>query len=217
MFGHQDDQSNQQQDSSQIPQQSIDSAMGNDPQQQVPPVPPPITPPITGKPSAPSSDDSWQHPGTALESDSTAATLSPAFPAANTPILPPGDSMLETPPSSEEETDIQHGDPSNNLADDTQPTTSNDVGVNHTNNLIDIKQQALSQLSPLVGHLDQSPEEKFRTTMMMIQASDDQSMIQTAFEAAQSISDEKVRAQALLDVVNEINYFTQNQGNAPQN
>jgi hypothetical protein len=45
--------------------------------------------------------------------------------------------------------------------------------------------------------------------MMMIQASDDQSLIRTAFEAAQKISDEKARAQALLDIVNEINYFTQ--------
>lgn len=77
--------------------------------------------------------------------------------------------------------------------------------------LLTIKQQALKQLSPLVGHLEQSPEEKFRTTMMMIQASDDQSLITQAYEAAQSISDEKVRAQALLDVVNEINYFTQHQ------
>jgi hypothetical protein len=75
--------------------------------------------------------------------------------------------------------------------------------------LIDIKQQALSQLSPLLGHLDQTPEEKFRTTMMMIQASDDQSMIKSAYEAAQAITDEKTRAQALLDIINEINYFTQ--------
>lgn len=75
--------------------------------------------------------------------------------------------------------------------------------------LLNIKQQALSQLSPLVGHLDQSPEEKFRTTMMMIQATDDAAMIPQAYEAAQAITDEKVKAQALLDVVNEINYFTQ--------
>ena len=75
--------------------------------------------------------------------------------------------------------------------------------------LLDMKQQVLQKLSPLVGHLDQSPEEKFRTTMMMIQASDDQSLLQAAYEAAQAITDDKARAQALLDVVNEINYFTQ--------
>jgi hypothetical protein len=75
--------------------------------------------------------------------------------------------------------------------------------------LLHLKQQALSQLSPLVGKLDQSPEEKFRTTMMLIQSTDNQSLLQEAYDAAQAITDEKARAQALLDVVNEINYFTQ--------
>jgi hypothetical protein len=78
-----------------------------------------------------------------------------------------------------------------------------------SDDLLTIKQQALQQLSPLVGHLEQSPEEKFRTTMMMIQASDDRSLVQAAYDAANAITDEKARAQALLDVVNEINYFTQ--------
>lgn len=87
-------------------------------------------------------------------------------------------------------------------ADSPGPATDN-------NELLDIKQQALSQLSPLVGHLEQSPEEKFRTTMMMIQASDNQALIKDAYAAAQQINDEKARAQALLDVINEINYFTQ--------
>lgn len=85
-------------------------------------------------------------------------------------------------------------------------------GGNH-DDLLDIKQEALQALSPLVGHLDQSPEEKFRTTMMMIQASDDQTLLRDAYDAAKQISDEKTRAQALLDVVNEINYFTQQHQN----
>ena len=50
---------------------------------------------------------------------------------------------------------------------------------------------------------------------MMIQASDDQSLIQQAYDAANSITDEKIKAQALLDVVNEINYFTQNKQATP--
>jgi hypothetical protein len=82
--------------------------------------------------------------------------------------------------------------------------------------LLNIKQQALQQLTPLVGHLEQTPEERFRTTMMMIQASDNHALIQTAYEAAQQITDEKVRAQALLDIVNEINYFTQNNAEESQ-
>lgn len=77
------------------------------------------------------------------------------------------------------------------------------------NDLIDLKQQALQQLTPLVDHLKQSPEDEFRTTMMMIQASDNQELLPKAFAAAQKITDDREKAQALLDVINEINYFTQ--------
>jgi hypothetical protein len=74
--------------------------------------------------------------------------------------------------------------------------------------LLSIKHDALQALSPLLSHLDQTPEEKFRTTMMLIQATDNKELLGDAYEAAKAISEEKVRAQALLDVVNEINYFT---------
>jgi hypothetical protein len=82
--------------------------------------------------------------------------------------------------------------------------------------LANLKQQALHQLSPLTEHLDQSPEEKFHTTMMMLQATDNHSLIKVAFESAKAIQDDKARAQALLDVINEINYFTQASNNSPQ-
>lgn len=87
--------------------------------------------------------------------------------------------------------------------------TEKALSIGSADDLLNIKRSALQDLSPLVGHIDQTPEEKFRTTMMMIQASDDQSLIKTAYEAAQKITDDKARAQALLDVINEINYFTQ--------
>jgi hypothetical protein len=60
--------------------------------------------------------------------------------------------------------------------------------------LLSIKQEALEKLSPLIGQLDQSPEEKFHTTMMMIQASDNQELVKDAYEAAQKITDEKEKA-----------------------
>lgn len=86
--------------------------------------------------------------------------------------------------------------------------------VAHPDQLLDIKQQALQHLSPLVDHLEQSASDRFRTTMMMIQASDNAALIKTAYDAALEIPDDKERAQALLDLINEINYFTQNQANA---
>jgi len=117
------------------------------------------------------------------------------------PALPPSDLPAPSAPASDDTPASSDDKP-----DDLLPAPGD-----NTNDLLDIKTQALKELSPLVGHLDQSPEEKFRTTMMMIQASDNQALIQTAYEAAKSISDEKTRAQALLDIVNEINYFTHQQ------
>jgi|SRR5581483_7440845 len=78
----------------------------------------------------------------------------------------------------------------------------------HDDELLGIKQEALNNLAPLVGKLDQTPEEKFKTTMMLMQASDNPALVKEAYDAANQIKDEKARAQALLDVVNEINYFT---------
>lgn len=94
----------------------------------------------------------------------------------------------------------------------TEPTLKLD-GLTESSNddLLTIKKDALEELSPLVDQLDQTPEEKFHTKMMMIQASDNQALIQSAYDAAKQITDEKIRAQALLDIVNEINYFTQHQ------
>lgn len=86
-----------------------------------------------------------------------------------------------------------------------EPTADSSIS---SDDLIDIKQQALAELSPLVDQLDQTPEERFRTKMMMIQSTDNQALIRDAYDAAQQITDEKARAQALLDVINEINYFT---------
>lgn len=136
-----------------------------------------------------------------LSSDSSSAYLPASSPTSD--IAAPSAPIIDDSAASDYiMTNAPHA-----IGDSTPPV----VGTHTTDDLLNIKQQALQQLSPLVGHLDQSPEEKFRTTMMMIQGSDDQSLIPTAYESAQKIEDEKVRAQALLDIVNEINYFTQHQ------
>lgn len=92
--------------------------------------------------------------------------------------------------------------------DSLNSATSNSAN-DATNDLSELKRKALEALSPLVDELDQEPEEKFSTTMMLIQASDNKDLLPKAYEAAQAIADDKAKAQALLDVVNEINYFSQ--------
>jgi hypothetical protein len=113
-------------------------------------------------------------------------------------------------PASDAPADLTTPELSANGTPDPSPASD---GAGNGDDLVNLKQQALQQLSPLVGHLDQTPEEKFRTTMMLIQASDNKDLIKEAYEAAQAITDDKARAQALLDVINEINYFTQHHQN----
>ncbi len=182
MFGH-DDKDNEDKDKT-----GIDSSAAND---------------------NPSGGQDWQHPGTPIDDkpalddkpdDSPADTTTPASddePAASAPTV-------AEEPSAPAEPSVEPAEPA-----PAEPAEASTPAIGSADDLIDIKQDALHKLSPLIGHLDQSPEDKFRTLMMMIQASDDQSLVKQAYETAQEISDEKERAQALLDIVNEINYFTQ--------
>ncbi len=75
-------------------------------------------------------------------------------------------------------------------------------------NLETIKRSALEELRPLVDKLNLPPEEKFDTLLLIIRSTDDQDLVEAAHEAAKNISDEAKRAQALLDVIKEIDYFS---------
>jgi hypothetical protein len=80
--------------------------------------------------------------------------------------------------------------------------------ISPSGDLDTIKKDALSELRPLVDKLNVSPEEKFDTYLLLIRSTDDQSLIAPAHEAARSITDEARRAQALLDIIKEIDYLS---------
>jgi len=71
-----------------------------------------------------------------------------------------------------------------------------------------IKKDALSELRPLVDKLNVAPEEKFDTYLLLLRSTDDQALIGPAHEAARNIVDEARRAQALLDIIKEIDYLS---------
>ena len=71
-----------------------------------------------------------------------------------------------------------------------------------------IKQSALNELRPLVGKLNVSPEEKFDTYLLLLRSTDDKDLIAPAHDAAIAITDEARRAQALLDIIKEIDYLS---------
>lgn len=71
-----------------------------------------------------------------------------------------------------------------------------------------IKQKAINDLRPLVDKLDLPDDEKFNTYLLLIRSTNDSSLVSPAYDVAKRITDDTKRAQALLDIVKEIDYFT---------
>ncbi|MGB4762624.1 MAG: hypothetical protein WBP12_04715 [Candidatus Saccharimonas sp.] len=78
--------------------------------------------------------------------------------------------------------------------------------------LASVKQDAIVELRPLVDKLNLVPEEKFDTLLLLIRSTDDKALIGPAHEAAKAITDETKKAQALLDIIKEIDFLS---GQAP--
>lgn len=140
--------------------------------------------------------------------DTTTPTIEPAAPAE----LLSSDDMSQA-----DDTPVVDSPEESSTEDTVEDTSSDDSSTDTTESapsslgndeLMSIKQQALQDLTPLVDKLDQPAEDQFRTLMRLIQASDNPDLIKQAFDSAQKITDDKERAQALLDVINEINYFS---------
>jgi hypothetical protein len=195
MFGQKDDNQNQNDVAADSMKAVDEGATGLLASSPIDPGPPPVASATT----APPPDEPWQHPGEPINSsDADSDTLKDL-------ISPAGG--YPTSPNSRIATENNAFPPDDASTEDAAPSVSTDDVTDAE--LVDIKQKALNELVPLIDKLDQPPEEKFRTIMMMIQASDDQRLVEKAYESAHSIENEEARAQALLDIVNEINYFTQ--------
>lgn len=88
-----------------------------------------------------------------------------------------------------------------------QALTTPVLDVSDTQNLDGIKNDALNELRPLIDRVDLPAEEKFDIYLMLIRSTDDGSLIRPAHAAAQNIADEKRKAEALLDIIKEIDYL----------
>ena len=187
MFGDNSNDTNQQPAGDNTPPPMLDTPISNDP-----PADTSNDMSTMSGPSDPPADN--QQTGDTPSSTQADWMASPSEPA-------------ETPAEPEEHHDDTPEKSDDFMSEPAEPSAP--AATASSDDLLNIKQQALQQLTPLVDHLDQSPKEEFRTTMMMIQATDNQDLIKKAFDAAQKIEDDKERAQAFLDIINEINYFTQ--------
>ena len=90
------------------------------------------------------------------------------------------------------------------------PTATPSATPASSTDLDGIKKDALTELRPLIDKVDLPAEEKFDTYLMLIRSTDDSSLIAPAHAVAQSITDETRRAEALLDIIKEIDYLSRN-------
>lgn len=94
-----------------------------------------------------------------------------------------------------------------------EPVVDN-VANTATGDLAGVKQSAIMELKPLVGKLNISAEEKFDTYLLLIRSTDDKTLISPAYEAAKQITDEAKRAEALFDIIKEIDFLSAGEANA---
>ncbi|MDR1300759.1 MAG: hypothetical protein LBK50_03580 [Candidatus Nomurabacteria bacterium] len=87
--------------------------------------------------------------------------------------------------------------------DPKKPAPTGEVG-----DLEGIKNKALDELRPLAERINLPPAEKFDTLLLMIRTTDDKGLIKYAHEIAKQIEDKDKQAQALLDIVKEVDFFT---------
>lgn len=85
------------------------------------------------------------------------------------------------------------------------PITTAPLG---SSDLDSIKLDALKELRPLMDKVELPAEEKFDTYLMLIRSTDDKTLIGPAHAAAQGIADEKRKAEALLEIIKEIDYLS---------
>ncbi len=189
-----------------------------DPVQNTPPVQDPVAAPVYTPPAPMMDINSPQPPASDPFAQNPIVTPTEQIVNPDQPVADPVSPFLGTSPSGPVEppaadpttpTEDDHASYMSAISDDAQPATSGpDTPVDH-DKLADMKREALEHLEPLADHIDGTAEERFRTTMMMVQANDNHTLLDKALAAAKEITDDKERAQAMLDIINEINYFSQ--------
>jgi hypothetical protein len=88
------------------------------------------------------------------------------------------------------------------------PTPTVAAPVAPSSDLTGVKELALNELRPLIDKVELPAEEKFDAYLMLIRSTDDASLVQPAHAAAQAITDEKRKAEALLDIIKEIDFLS---------
>lgn len=154
-------------------------------------------PPMPGAPAGPAA------PAATAPDDDDDMRMPSLDPAAGDPDNEPmpAPTMGSTPPAPDEDKPAPSVIHSHKPHKDAMPKAA-------SGDLDGLKASALEELRPLVGKLKLPAKERFDTLLLIIRSTDDQSLLGQAHDAAKEIEDDTQRAEALLDVIKEIDYFS---------
>jgi hypothetical protein len=170
---------------------------------ELPPIIPPNSPVAPTLPTYPAITpihDSNDRPPVQSAAPTISVTPTPVLssPSDDNSVVPAADPLVDPESAPENTPDVS----------DAPVISPVDDVVVESGPLADIKKDALDELRPLVDKLDVNPEEKFDTYLLLIRSTDDTNLVGPAHEAAKSITDEAKRAEALLEIIKEIDYLS---------
>lgn len=93
--------------------------------------------------------------------------------------------------------------------DDEQAQAVEAAGEEPSTELDSVKKRALQALTPLLGSLDVDPERKFDICISAMRFTDNKDLAATALDTALAIKEDGTKAEALVELINEINYLQQ--------
>jgi hypothetical protein len=80
----------------------------------------------------------------------------------------------------------------------------------HEDKLEEVKRRAMHTLTPLIADIqDMDPERKFDICLSAMRYTDNKDLADAALEAALAIDETGTKAEALVELINEINYLQQ--------
>jgi hypothetical protein len=85
--------------------------------------------------------------------------------------------------------------------------TRNTQGATDVIDLESLQRKAIEVLAPLVDQIDGAPENRFEILIMAARSSNDGALLNQALQVAQEIESPAAKANAVLDVLNEVNYL----------
>lgn len=77
--------------------------------------------------------------------------------------------------------------------------------------LTELRQEAISTLIPLIDQINGAPDKKFELLITAARSAGDTQLLKKALESAKQLEGDDQKAEAVLDVLNEINLNLKNQ------